>query len=70
MAEQRIYRVTAGSNVHLVQANSQAQALRHVAGKMFSVEIAKAIDVAQAMTSGAKVEIASFAVEQGTLEGV
>jgi hypothetical protein len=70
MAEQRIYRVTAGSNTHLVQANSQAQALRHVAGKMFSVEIAKAVDVAQAMMAGAKLEVASFTVEQGTLEGV
>lgn len=51
--EQRIYKVTNGDKTHLVQAASQAQALRHVAGKTFSVEVAKAIDVAQAMTKGA-----------------
>ena len=70
MAEQRIYKVTSGETTHLVQAASQAQALRHVAGKTFNVEVAKAIDVAQAMTKGAIVEMASVVAEQTSLEGV
>ena len=68
--EQRIYKVTSGDTTHLVQAASQAQALRHVAGKTFNVEVAKAIDVAQAMTKGAIVEMASVVAEQTSLEGV
>ena len=68
--EQRIYKVTSGDTTHLVQAASQAQALRHVAGKMFTVEVAKAIDVAQAMTKGATVEVANLIAEQTSIEGV
>ena len=68
--EQRIYKVTSGDTTHLVQAASQAQALRHVAGKTFNVEVAKAIDVAQAMTKGAVVEVASVVSEQTSIEGV
>lgn len=67
MAEQRIYKVTNGDTTHLVQAVSQAQALRHIAGKMFSVEVAKAIDVAQAMTKGATVEVAVMSAEQTSI---
>ena len=70
MAEQRIYKVTSGETTHLVQAASQAQALRHVAGKLFTVEVAKAIDVAQAMTKGATVEVANLIAEQTSIEGV
>lgn len=70
MAEQRIYKVTSGETTHLVQAASQAQALRHVAGKTFNVEVAKAIDVAQAMTKGAVVEVANLTAEQTSIEGV
>lgn len=66
--EQRIYKVTNGENAYLVQASSQAQALRHVAGKHYSVEVAKAVDVAQLMGKGAKVEAAVPSVEQGQLE--
>ena len=62
--EQRIYKVTNGDNTHLVQAVSQAQALRHVAGKTFSVEVAKAIDVALLMGKGVTVETASVIAEQ------
>jgi len=69
--EQRIYKVThagaAGTTTFLVQAASQAQALRHVAGKMFAVEVAKAIDVAQAMGKGATVEVAAMSAEQTTI---
>ena len=69
-AEQRIYKVTSGDKTHLVQAASQAQALRHVAGKTFSVEVAKAVDVAQLMGKGTSVEVASMVAEQASLEGV
>ena len=69
MAEQRIYKVTSGDKTHLVQAMSQAQALRHVAGKTFSVEVAKAIDVAQLMNKGTTVETASVIAEQSQIEG-
>ena len=69
-AEQRIYKVTNGDITHLVQAASQAQALRHVAGKTFSVDVAKAIDVAQFMGKGAIIEFASVIAEQATLERV
>jgi hypothetical protein len=62
--EQRIYKVTNGNSAHLVQAASQAQALRHVAGKTFSVEVAKAIDVATIMSKGVTVEVASVIAEQ------
>lgn len=65
--EQRIYKVTSGDNTHLVQAVSQAQALRHVAGKTFSVDVAKAIDVALFMGKGVAVETASVVAEQAQL---
>lgn len=70
MAEQRIYKVTNGGTTHLVQAASQAQALRHVAGKTFTVEVAKAIDVATHMSKGATVEVAVMSAEQTSIEGV
>ena len=70
MAEQRIYKVTSGDTTHLVQAASQAQALRHVAGKMFTVEVAKAIDVATLMSKGSTIEVASMQSEQASIEGV
>jgi hypothetical protein len=66
--EQRIYKVTSGDSTHLVQAVSQAQALRHVAGKTFTVEVAKAIDVAVLMGKGAQVETASVIAEQTQIE--
>jgi ribosome biogenesis SPOUT family RNA methylase Rps3 len=66
-AEQRIYKVTNGANTHLVQAVSQAQALRHVAGKTFTVDVAKAIDVAQLMGKGITLETASVIAEQSQI---
>ena len=66
-AEQRIYKVTNGDTTHLVQAASQAQALRHVAGKTFLVEVAKAIDVAQLMSKGVNLETASVIAEQSQI---
>jgi hypothetical protein len=68
--EQRIYKVTSGDKTHLVQAASQAQALRHVAGKTFTVEVAKAIDVAALMSKGVAVETSSIVLEQASIEGV
>ena len=65
--EQRIYKVTGNGQSHLVQASSQAQALRHVAGKLYLVEVAKAIDVAQLMGKGATVEVSSTISEQSDL---
>ena len=67
MAEQRIYKVTSSNKEHLVQAISQAQALRHVAGKYYSVEVAKSIDVARLMQDGAVLEVASLTTEQADL---
>jgi hypothetical protein len=67
-AEQRIYKVTNGANTHLVQAVSQAQALRHVAGKTFTVDVAKAIDVAQLMGKGVQLETATVVTEQSQLD--
>jgi hypothetical protein len=65
--KQRIYKVTNGDNTHLVQAVSQAQALRHVAGKTFSVDVTKAIDVALLMGKGVTVETASVIAEQAQI---
>jgi len=65
--EQRIYKVTGQSGIHLVQASSQAQALRHVAGKHYTIETAKAIDVAFLMGKGAVVEASSPVQEQADL---
>ena len=69
-ADQRIYVVTNGDQSHLVQAASQAQAIRHIAGKRFDVRVAKTLDVAQLMSKGVALEAASNVPEQGTSEGV
>ncbi len=68
MAEQRIYKITSADKAYLVQAVSQAQALRHIAGRQFTVEVAKAVDVAQLMSKGVQVETASVVAEQGQIE--
>lgn len=68
MAEQRIYKITSADKAYLVQAVSQAQALRHIAGRQFTVEVAKAVDVAQLMGKGVQVETASVVAEQGQIE--
>jgi len=67
VADQRIYKVTNGDKSYLVQATSQAQALRHVAGRLYSVEIAKSLDVAQMMSSGIQLEVASTIPEQSQI---
>jgi hypothetical protein len=68
MADQRLYKVTNGEQTYLVQATSQAQALRHVAGRLYSVEIAKPLDVAHLMSSGVTLEVATTIPEQTQLE--
>ena len=65
--DQRIYKVANGDNTYLVQATSQAQALRHVAGRLYSVEVAKAMDVAHLMSDGVKLETATVIAEQHQL---
>lgn len=40
----------------LVKASSQAQALRHIAGRYYSVRIAKTTEVVDLMSKGTKVE--------------
>lgn len=65
--DQRIYKVTNGDKTYLVQAVSQAQALRHVAGRVYSVEVAKAVDVAQLMSNGTSLEVASTIPEQSQI---
>ncbi len=49
----------------LVEATSQAQAIRHVTGGIYTAEVAKTKDLADLMASGAKVEKASAANEAG-----
>ena len=56
--------LTNSDKAYLVQAVSQAQALRHIAGRQFTVEVAKAVDVAQLMGKGVQVEIALTLPEQ------
>jgi hypothetical protein len=68
--DQRIYVVTNGGAQHLVQAASQAQAIRHIAGKTFDVRIAKSFDVASLMSKGMVLEVAVSVPEQATIEGV
>lgn len=66
-ADQRIYKVTNGDKTYLVQAASQAQALRHIAGRIYSVEVAKAMDVAHLMAAGTTLETATSIPEQTQL---
>ena len=66
-SEQRIYKVAGAGSVYLVQASSQAQALRHIAGKLYQIDVAKAIDVAAMMGQGASVEVAATIPEQSDL---
>lgn len=67
--EQRIYIVTGNGKTNLVRAMSQAQALRHIAGEMFTVEIARAIDVADLMAKGVHLKVSVQASEQITIFG-
>lgn len=57
--EQRLYKVTSATKTHLVLAANQAQALRHIAGKEYTVEVAKAVEVALMVAAGTTVETVS-----------
>lgn len=57
--EQRLYKVTSATKTHLVLASNQAQALRHIAGKEYTVEVAKAVEVALMVAAGTTVETVS-----------
>lgn len=55
----RIYRVQDGDAVRLISATNPAQALRFLAGQRYQIRPASAIDVADLMTRGTKVEAAT-----------
>lgn len=70
MSNERIYTVTGpGESVRLVKATNQAQAIRHVARNTFQVEVASAVQVADLMIAGTKVEQSSIEPQQA-LPGV
>lgn len=60
MTTTRVYAVTdtaaADMNIRLVRATSQAQAIRHVAGKRYQAKPATVDEVVQHMGAGVKVE--------------
>lgn len=62
MSAARIYAVeedNVGGVTRLVKATNQAQALRHVARDRFDVRVASALEVADLMASGVKVQDAT-----------
>lgn len=59
MSNQRIYIIKAGESEKLVKAANQAQALRHVARTTYTVRTATAVEVAERMVAGLKVEDAT-----------
>ena len=65
----RIYRVEAanGDSV-LVKATNQAQALRHVARSIYTVSVPTALEVAEEMQAGQKIEDATKTTESGEQE--
>ena len=65
--EQRIYIVTGFGKTTLVRAMSQAQALRHIADEIFTVEIAKAVNVADLMAKGVHLKVAVQVSDQTTI---
>lgn len=52
----RIYEVSSTHETRLVRANSQAQALSHVARSEYSVKVATQDDLVSGLTSGKTVE--------------
>lgn len=60
MTAARIYIVTAANgDSMLVKATNQAQALRHVARSIYTVRAATALEVAEEMGAGQKIEDAT-----------
>lgn len=65
MSTSRIYISTdADGNARLIKANNQPQALRYMARKHFAIAPATGIQVAEAMSTGARVEDATKEVEE------
>ena len=66
-AAARIYIVTAANgDSMLVKATNQAQALRHVAKSIYTVRAATALEVAEEMQAGQKIEDATKEPESTT----
>lgn len=63
---QRIYKVTntKSETYSLVEATSQAAAIKHVASGLFSAKVAKQSDFVQAMNDGQQVEKAKADVAE------
>jgi hypothetical protein len=60
MSEVRIYIVQAlNGDAVLVKATNQAQALRHIARSIYTVRAASALEVAEEMEAGQKIEDAT-----------
>jgi hypothetical protein len=57
MAKQRVYAVKDGSQTYLVQTTSKAKAIKFIVKNRYSVEVVKAVEVAELMSKGVKLEI-------------
>ena len=55
----KLYKVTNRGHVTLVAAHGQSEALRHIALKDISIELARAVDVPMMLAAGATVETVS-----------
>lgn len=64
----RIYAVESETELTMVKANSQAQALSHVAKNQYKVKTATAMDVVEYMQQGGEVEDATGEKEPTTHE--
>lgn len=63
MSAERVYAVCDGVKTRLVRASTQAQALRHVARDTFTVAVASALETAELMNLGVKLEAAAAGTE-------
>lgn len=64
-SEARIYMVQAlNGDAMLVKATNQAQALRHVARTIYTVRVPTALEVAEEMAVGQKIEDATSATTE------
>ena len=69
MSTKRIYAIQAANgDMMMVKATNQAQALRHVAKSIYTVTVASAVDVAEHLECGQKIEDATKEVITTTEE--
>lgn len=54
--ETRIYQVTDGETIRLIEAANPSQAVRHCAAQRYSVQVAKTKDVCTLMANGVVLE--------------